>query len=254
MFNALLSKLLNTSRSLLAPSDDSCLVCHGLRAGSSGELPLCRKCYAHISWIKPNDILCKVCGRYESCPDCYRRKDTWFESNLSVVRYDDVMRDWLGRFKYRGDERLQLLFAGMFVSLFHRFLANQQWRSKDITLVTYVPLSRQRLYERGFNQAELFARGLGAAFRLPVAPLLDRARHTGKQSYKTREERIHDLRGVFVPNQEGVERLSADHNKLSQNIIVVDDVYTTGSTMNECARVIREAVPNSRVFSLTWAR
>ena len=40
-----------------------------------------------------------------------RRKLTWFESNLSVVRYNDVMKDWLGRFKYRGDEGLQLLFA-----------------------------------------------------------------------------------------------------------------------------------------------
>lgn len=250
MFNSLLSKLLNTSRSMLAPSEDSCLVCDGLRASSSGELPLCRKCYGQISWIKPNDILCSICGRYENCPDCYRRKDTWFESNLSVVRYDDVMRDWLGRFKYRGDERLQLLFAGMFVSLLHRFLASQQWRSKDITLVTYVPLSSQRLEERGFNQAELFARALGVAFRLPVTALLDRSRHTGKQSYKTREERIHDLRGVFVSNQDGVQRLTTGHS----NIIVVDDVYTTGSTMNECARVIREAVPNSRVFSLTWAR
>ncbi|MEX2414847.1 MAG: ComF family protein, partial [Paenibacillaceae bacterium] len=227
MFNSLWQKLLISSRSLLATNADSCLVCHGLRAGSSGELPLCRNCYGHISWIKPNDIECSVCGRYESCLDCHRRKDTWFESNLSVVRYDDAMKDWLGRFKYRGDERLQLLFAGMFVSLFHRFLANHQWRSKDITLVTYIPLSRQRLEERGFNQAELFARGLGAAFRLPVVPLLDRARHTGKQSYKTRQERIQDLRGVFVPSEDGVKRLStADPHKLTKNIIVVDDVYT----------------------------
>jgi len=160
------------------------------------------------------------------------------------------MKDWLGRFKYRGDERLQLLFSGMFVSLFHRFLANQQWRAKDITLLTYVPLSSQRLEERDFNQAELFARGLGAAFRLPVVPLLERTRHTGKQSYKTREERIHDLRGVFVAEPSVVERLAADHH----HIIIVDDVYTTGSTMNECARVIKEATPRSRVFSLTWAR
>ena len=243
-------KLLNSSRSLLAPSSDSCLICTAQRVRSSGELPLCRKCYSHISWIKPNDIMCRVCGRYESCPDCNRRKDTWFESNLSIVRYDDRMKDWLGRFKYRGDERLQLLFSGMFVSLFHRFLANQQWKVKDVTLVTYVPLSSQRLEERGFNQAELFARGLGAAFRLPVVPLLERTRHTGKQSYKTREERIHDLRGVFGANPAAVGRLATDHH----HIIIVDDVYTTGSTMNECARVIKEATPRSRVFSLTWAR
>jgi competence protein ComFC len=195
--------------------------------------------------------MCSVCGRYEQCSDCDRRKLTWFESNLSVVRYDDVMKDWLGRFKYRGDEGLQHLFAGMFESLFHRFLANHAWGSKDIALVTYVPLSGQRLEERGFNQAELFARALGNKFRLPVAPLLDRQLHTGKQSYKTRSERIHDLIGVFAINPASAERLSADR---PNPIIIVDDVYTTGSTMNECARVIKEALPNSRVFSLTWAR
>ncbi|MEX1028748.1 MAG: ComF family protein [Paenibacillaceae bacterium] len=254
MFKSLISKLRSTGRSLLAPNVDSCLVCHGLRAGSSGELPLCRKCYTSIPWIKPNDIACSVCGRYEQCTDCIRRKLTWFESNLSVVRYDDVMKDWLGRFKYRGDEGLQLLFAGMFESLFQRFLANHTRGSKDIALITYVPLSRQRLEERGFNQAELFARALGNSFRIPVAPLLERALHTGKQSYKTRSERIHDLRGVFVLNQAGAERLSAGDPSRPNNIIIVDDVYTTGSTMNECARIVKEALPNLRVFSLTWAR
>ncbi len=254
MFHALLTKLLNTSRGLLAPSADSCLVCRSPRAGSSGELSLCRRCYAGISWIKPNDIQCNVCGRFEVCPDCPRRKDTWFEFNLSIVRYDDVMKDWLGRFKYRGDEGLQLLFAGMFESLFLRFLAHQAWRKKDISVVTYVPLSKQRLEERGFNQAELFAQALGTAFGIPVVALLDRAQHTGKQSYKTREERIHDLRGVFVPNVEGVKWLSANQPKQAQHVVVVDDVYTTGSTMNECSRVIRASAPHSRVFSLTWAR
>ncbi len=255
MLHSLISKLISSTRSLLAPNADSCLVCYGPRASSSGELSLCRVCFEHIPWIRPDDIRCDVCGRFESCPDCRRRKDTWFELNLSVVKYNDTMKDWLGRFKYRGDERLQLLFAGMFESLFHRFLAHQAWRAKDITVVTYVPLSKQRLEERGFNQAELFARALGSSFRIPVAPLLDRARHTGKQSYKTREERISDLRGVFAPNEEGISWLSTTvHNKPSQLVVVVDDVYTTGSTMNECARIIRECAPNSRVFSLTWAR
>jgi competence protein ComFC len=254
LFNPLWRYLLNSSRRLLAPGGDTCIICNGIYSDVSGGLPLCRKCCGHIPWIKPSDIVCQVCGRYEECPDCSRRSGTWFESNHSVVRYDHVMKDWLGRFKYRGNERLQLLFAGMFVSLFHRFLADQQWRSRDVTLLTYVPLSRERLEERGFNQAELFTRALSSAFRVPVIPLLDRVRHTGKQSYKTRGERLHDLRGVFVANSSGVDQLFNGNRKEHMNIILVDDVYTTGSTVNECARIIREVVPCSRVFSLTWAR
>jgi competence protein ComFC len=254
MIKSLFSKLNMTAQSLLAPTSDRCLVCSGIRAGSLGELPLCRACYTRIPWIKPKDIVCGICGRYEICTDCKRRKLTWFESNLSAVRYDDTMKDWLGRFKYRGDEGLQRIFAGMFVSLFHRFLAKHAWSSKDIELVTYVPLSSQRLEERGFNQAEMFARALGHAFQLPVVPILERRVHTSKQSFKTRGERIHDLYGVFNLNHRGLDRIRVDNPAHSKRIVIVDDVYTTGSTMNECARIIKEYLPGSSLFSLTWAR
>lgn len=163
------------------------------------------------------------------------------------------MKEWLGRFKYRGDERLQLLFSAMFVSLFRQFLPDQGLKSKDVAVLTYVPLSRERLEERGFNQAELFARGLGAAFGLPVLPLLDRTRHTGKQSFKTRSERFNDLRGVFAANRARLEQLPVGQRTEPAHIVLIDDVYTTGSTLNECARVITEALP-SRVYGLTWAR
>src|SRR5690606_18701769 len=130
---------------------------------------------------------------------------------ISAVRYDVTMKDWLGRFKYRGEEGLQRIVAGMFISLFHQFLKMHAWRSKDIILVTYVPLSSQRLEERGFNQAEMFARALGLAFRLPVVPVLERSLHTGKQSFKTRGQRIHDLYGVFNLNQTELDHIRVDN-------------------------------------------
>lgn len=171
--------------------------------------------------------------------------------NRSTVRYDGEMKDWLGRYKYRGDERLLPLFAAMFAGGFDRLSAEYRLRRKQIALVTYVPLSAARMEERGFNQAEQFARALAAARGLPVASLLRRIRHTGKQSFKTRSDRIRDLQGAFEPDFAAAAQIAAVPDP---SILLIDDVYTTGSTLHECARTIRLIAPNARIYGLTWAR
>jgi competence protein ComFC len=215
-------------------------------------LGLCVRCSQTIPWIR--NVECTVCGRYENCTDCRRRKVTYFELNRSAVQYSAEMREWLARYKYRGDESLLPLLIEMLRLPYESLQQMLSQSQKQFTCITYIPLSPERLAERGFNQAEQLALGIGKTYGIPVIPLLKRILHTGKQSYKTRGQRLSDLQHVFK-----FEDNDISHNSLpfKENeplyILLVDDVYTTGSTLNQCASVIREHL-NAQIYGLTWAR
>ncbi|MFK7694760.1 ComF family protein [Paenibacillus sp. HJGM_3] len=175
-------------------------------------------------------------------------------ANRSAVRYTDAVKPWLARFKYRGDERLKHLFVDMLESTYHRHYNPRSGSlSTQIDFLTYVPVSRERFEERGFNQAQLLAEELGLRLRIPVVPTLLRSKHTGKQSYKTREARFEDLKDAFVIHPEAQKRIFTNLPYRPICIVVIDDVYTTGSTLNHCAKVISQHLP-ARVYGLTWAR
>jgi competence protein ComFC len=233
---------------LFSPQFSLCVFCRCQKRNNSGKLGLCLKCTQTIPWIK--NVECPVCGRYESCSDCTRRKTTHFIMNRSAVEYSPEMREWLARYKYRGDESLLPLLIEMlkfpYESL-QQFLTKSQ---KRFDCITYIPLSPERFAERGFNQAEQLALGIGKAYGIPVIPLLKRTLHTGKQSYKTRGQRLNDLQHVFKYEANLLFQLSG-YNPL--NILLVDDVYTTGSTLNQAAAVIRDHL-NAQIYGLTWAR
>lgn len=203
---------------------------------------LCRTCRSAIPWI--THPLCLVCGRAETCGDCARRKVRHYESCRCAVRYDDTMRDWLARYKYRGNERLAPVLAAMLAYAFE-----SRFASLSFDAITSVPLSPERLRERGFNQAERLAIQLADWYSIPYVPLLSRIRHTEKQSLKSRRSRVVDMRGIFASMNGTI-----DFSLSSANLLLLDDVYTTGSTINECARIIRGAYPSSRVYGMAWAR
>ncbi|WP_052487336.1 ComF family protein [Gordoniibacillus kamchatkensis] len=177
--------------------------------------------------------------------------------NRSAVEYNEHMKAWLARYKYRGDEKLAELLAEM---LLHAYRLHQvavdDARAPARTVLTFVPLSVARRLERGFNQAEQMARALGRRLDAPVLDLLRRNRHTEKQSLKTRGERLQDTRDLFSLHEAGRRELgmwlSARHPQ-PVRLFVVDDVYTTGSTLNECAKAIRAAGAVD-VYGLTLAR
>jgi ComF family protein len=159
------------------------------------------------------------------------------------------MKEWLARYKYRGDERLSGLMGDL---LLHAYRLHRSSGAAAPELLTFVPISETRRADRGFNQAEQMARELGKRLKLPVVPLLQRNRHTEKQSLKKRSDRVRDMRGIFTLHEEGRIALSRLKTHLP-GIYIVDDVYTTGSTLNECAKAIRTSA-DARVYGLTLAR
>ncbi|MFD2615549.1 ComF family protein [Paenibacillus gansuensis] len=223
---------------LLSPASSECAFCRN-RSAALDKLQLCPACREIIPWIR--EVLCDVCGRYEKCYDCGRRTDQHFVMNRSCVVYDPAMKDLLALYKYRGQERLQMLFIGMLCELYIK-------SNLKAEVLTYTPLSSVRLAERGFNQAEQLARGIGSSLGIPVVSLLSRPRHTEKQSFKTRKERLQTMEGVFhfEPEPGFVARPGL-------KIAIIDDVYTTGSTLNQCAKVLKESTA-AEVYGLSWAR
>ncbi|MBY0085103.1 ComF family protein [Brevibacillus brevis] len=213
---------------------------------------LCGACLDALPLIG-HDI-CQRCGRDREfqdnisreglCRDCVHGEDGQsLVANRSLLRYEKGERDLLGLFKYRGDERLASYYGTLLAITVQRY-----YKSMGFTCITTVPLHPQRLRERGFNQVDLLARHLGAAIKIPVKPLLLRARDTPKLSkQKGRAARHESMHGAFVWN--GQDMPSA------AKILLLDDIYTTGSTLRSCARTIREHLrPSCEMYSLTIYR
>ncbi|RKP47261.1 ComF family protein [Cohnella endophytica] len=207
---------------------------------------LCGSCRHAIPWIVYP--ACRICGRAERCEDCLRRKIRHYELSRCGVRYDKAMKDWLALYKYRGHEGVENVLAAMLAFAFERL-----GEATKLTFhgITAVPLAPERLRERNFNQAERLAQRLSEWYGLSYSPMLLRLRHTEKQSLKTRRSRVTDMRGNFAADPAVLFSERASPHR----IIIVDDVYTTGSTLDECARILKQAMPNrAEVYGLLWAR
>lgn len=263
---SILKQSMSFSAGLLAPAAMVCAVCGKDTGGPAPQVldafssttvtrlrrSLCGGCLTGIPWLKA--IMCPVCGRGKACQDCRDRSYRPFVMNRSAVAYDPRMRDWLAQYKYRGQERLGPVLAEMMLPVcqgLSKELGGETWDA-----VTYVPISQERAMERGFNQAEQMARRMAAAHKLPLHGMLRRTRHTGKMSFKTRRERLHDAKTLFAVSLEGRRELqSMIAQGRTAHIMLVDDIYTTGSTAAACAEALQEAGQGQlRIYVLTWAR
>ncbi|CAI6084315.1 ComF family protein [Cohnella sp. JJ-181] len=159
------------------------------------------------------------------------------------------MKELLASFKYQGAERLAPVVAAMLASALERF---HTARGLRFDLVTAVPLSDARLAERGFNQAERVAAIVAAWHGIPYANLLVRTRDSEKQSRKGRGARIRDMQGLFRAADIPDPLRSIQTGKI--RILLIDDIYTTGSTMNECAHALLQAYSSAEIHGLAWAR
>lgn len=221
---------------LLFPVPEKCSLCDR-RAYEQG---MCRLCLEDLTRIEGD--ICDRCGRASGagslCVDCLNRKETYFVSNRSALEYNRKMKEIISLYKFRGEESLAHTLAGFLGESYQRFY-------KDIAFdaITYVPLHETRLEERGFNQAEQLAAQLSQRIKIPLMPLLIRTRFTDKQSKKHRQERLQTLNDAFQVSPFSIPL---------KRVLLIDDVYTTGSTVNECARALtREGI---EVYSLTVAR
>lgn len=283
-WNSALGSILTPLHNLLAPPAYPCLACGKIITDSAKGFPeICSSCYASIPWIR--QPRCKTCGRPVGCPDCTRDDQVLrhFILNRSVVSYTPLMREWLARFKFRGDEALGEMLARMVgegIRRMERELMPDSGRTTKhfFDAVTYVPVSAERMQERGFNQARSLAAEAAKVGKVPLLELLQRSRHTDKQSSKNRLQRLKEVHDIFIPAEdaealvksflmkpESIRLWNGDQSSRGPfapqkklNVLLVDDVYTTGSTVNACSEVLQTLFSSvsicAEIYSLTWAR
>lgn len=222
--------------SLLYPAADNCVFC--MEKAEPGTM-LCRRCRCHLEKWSGQDV-CARCGRRKTagkmCP-C-RAEMTYYRRVLAAAPYSGPFKQAAHSLKYRQETSLATLMG----RIMGQCLV-QELPSTDLLLVP-VPLSARKLALRGYNQALLLARAVSKETSFPVRNVLVKDRDTLPQVALKREQRQVNLQGVFRVGQ--AEAIAG------RTVVLVDDIFTTGTTVNEAARVLR-AANAEEVFALVWA-
>ncbi|MEH6992696.1 ComF family protein [Neobacillus drentensis] len=230
-----------------------CLICHekiipviGWTAifSEEKELIICSTCKDKFQRVEGEK--CKLCSRPfqfleekfrrgEMCHDCERWEEDcewkgYLHANHSIFIYNDFFKELMAKYKFRGDYVLAKIFADSVKEFLKKIQPD---------LLVPIPLSDERLYERGFNQAEALIIESGLTPARPLTRI-----HAEKQSKKSRLERIH------IPQ---VFQINPQVEIKGKLILLIDDIYTTGSTLRHAAKLLKESGAE-RIQSLTLAR
>jgi len=212
---------------LWTKNKQTCLLCD---ATTDGSCPLCHACELDLPWLGTQCQCCALPLPTDGlCPQC-QQKPPAFSQVIAPWRYDFPLSSVISRFKHQANWPFgHLLGQRLAEHLRQQFAA-------DLTqpqLLLAVPLSKRRLRERGFNQADLLARWLSAALQIPyLQNALQRLRDTPAQQGLKAAHRRRNLRGAFA--------LAADFSVRGRHLALVDDVLTTGATAAELAQLLRK--------------
>lgn len=206
-----------------------CPVCDDIVA-QKGEL-ICPGCSRQLEFI--HEPVCRICGREitdeteELCRNCKKHSFT-FEYNMSLLQYNEAAARSLAAVKYRGRREYLEYYAAEII----KRVAERIRQIKPDALVP-VPVHASRKKMRGFNQAEVLARHMGEALGIPVITgVLKRKRKTTAQKQLGAEARFRNLNDAFACTE-----LPED----MKCILVIDDIFTTGATMEAVTRILKKA-------------
>lgn len=207
-------------------------VCVG--CGGEGQY-ICEDCQKKL--IKPVQI-CPMCCKPSLDGWTHPRCRRWGGMDRLVVGlpYRGMVQQCLKKVKYKSAwEMIEFLYQPIFFD------------ETDNFIVTSVPMWRVKERERGFNQAEIIAKLVSENYKVPYLAILERTRETKPMYGLTRKKRQDNIEGSFKLLYQSTIKPS------NQRVILVDDVWTTGATMRECAQVLKRAGA-SEVWGLTLAR
>lgn len=173
-------------------------------------------------------VLCGRCGHELPEWDNAPRRVPGYERCAAAFVYEEPIRGAILRFKFHGMQTYAVQFA--------RWMAVRvrgELRT-SFDFVTWTPCSRRRRWSRGFDQAELLAKALARELDLEARPTLEKFRHRPPQSKtKTAAKRRANVQGAY--------RLLPGADVRGRTVLVVDDILTTGATLGECGRILRQA-------------
>lgn len=189
--------------------------------------PVCGICN-----IQNKDSLCNRCKlklEKESKFEIIHTKDEVFNELLYVFKYEGKIRDKIIQYKFDDKPYLSNTFVNF-------LLKNKKLRDfvKKYDIITSVPISKKRKGKRGYNQSELIAKSLAKQLQITYeANILKKIQDTVPQSTLNKEERIANSKNVYI--------LAKDEIIKNKKILILDDIYTTGSTIRQCAKMLERA-------------
>ena len=218
--------------------------CPSCKAKVSDDLVFCESCWEEIEFI--SSPCCSKCSvnlpvSYLGmlCERCEVSKYS-FDRNISAVRYKDSIKDMVHDLKFNDATSIAKIMAHNMVLALNRFV------HKQFDIIIPVPMHAAKLKIRKYNQAALIARHVSEATDIPISyDILRKQDNIMSQVAYSRIERFTNMKRAFA----------VDEKKLiaKSNILLIDDVMTTGATLNACARILKKHGAN-KVYCLTFAR
>lgn len=228
---------------IIYPMNIRCAICDAKKEDLLSH-GICKECESRLSFIEPP--VCPKCGKMmladdKLCLDC-EEADHAFYKGMSIFEFDTEVRSLIHRYKYKGEKYLA-------IPMIHWMTEGLKKRQWDIDIIVPVPLHLARERQRGFNQANLLAEGLSRNMGLPLMnKSLLRIKDTPHQTRLGRQERQENLTDAFQVRG----RKGSPSNFVGKSILLVDDVYTTGSTAHQCAKVLLDSGA-SKIYVITLA-
>ncbi len=177
---------------------------------------------------------CEKCGKQLQsdeklfCTDCDEMNHV-FDRGICIFDYKEEMKEVLYRFKYKNKRCYSDFFGYVGAKKYKKLF--RRWKVK---MIVPIPMYQKKQQRRGYNQAEEFAGSLTEYTDIPMATdLIKRLRETKPQKGLNKEERYKNLKNAFGVNQEKAKGVNS--------VLLVDDIYTTGSTIDACAKVLKAA-------------
>jgi ComF family protein len=203
-----------------------------------GGPPVCGRCRSRISYV--GERYCMKCGKAlsgateEYCPDCIHTAHS-FDRGRSLYVYDDLTRASIARFKYKGRREYAEFYGADIV----RHMSGYIKRCQPDVLIP-IPISERKRRSRGYNQAELIADQISVYTGIPVnTTLIVRIRDTSPMKELSRVRRMKNLKGAFKMAYVDVQW---------KNALLIDDIYTTGSTVDAVSAILKKAGINKVYF------
>ncbi len=228
---------------LIYPEKNTCFICEEYDEAIIDKY-ICTSCERLLKKLEPP--LCKICSKpinYTSstdiCPECSGEERRFIMSKAPFA-YDGLIKKAIYSYKYYNKPYYYKLFGNLLLT----FMIKEGYTNFDC--IVPVPLHSSKMRKRGYNQSELIARHISKHLSIPYADALKRIKKTLKQSEQNKSQRKKNLKNAFAIKKPAAEIINS-------SVLLVDDIYTTGSTVDECAKVL---VNNgaAKVYVITIAR
>ena len=228
-----MNKLFKRLKHLLFPP--RCIICKEYLKPDTAIL-FCSDCLKRLPYLPAEH--CPVCGRVTPsgaalCFDCHNHRPA-FRSHRSIVFYTKEIRQAILLFKFYHKRHYAIPMGSLMSS----------YLSQSYDLITAVPISKRRYRERGYNQSRLLAEQIERLRGIPYAETLKKIKNTPPQSKLNHRKRQENIKNAFSAIQ--------PETLVGKRILLIDDICTTGATLNECARVLMKAGA-AYVDALTFA-